>query len=104
MSELNNPNAGTEPLFDKERYEYLKSRGLTQEEIEILEQAEAVSQMAEILPEDAGSVFDRIEALPDDPGAALKSLNDMADSDPESFAQIMAAVEAVDQVIEDGQE
>ncbi len=98
MSEQNNPNMEAEPLFSKEEYEKFKSYGLSQEDIEILEQAEAVCQVADVLPDDPTEVFNKIEALPNDPGQALQALNNMAEADPEGFAQIMAAVEAIDQI------
>ncbi len=103
MSEMNNPDLKIEPLFSKETYEMYRAMGLSEEDIAVLERAESLCNLADILPEDPKTAFDKIEALPSDPGQALDTLNKMANSDPESFAQIMATVEAIDQVIEDGE-
>lgn len=88
-----------QPTFSEERYKYFRDAGLSEEEIQVLERAEAASNLTDILPSDeAGiqAIYDKIEALPENPGMALDKLHEMAENDPESYAQILALVEALD--------
>lgn len=94
-----NPNVEDE-IFSKSEIEYYKSRGLSDEQIRTLKEAEGLCQLADMLPEDTNEVFDKVESLPDDPAEEIKALDRMMEEDPESFAKIMAVAEAVDQVIE----
>lgn len=92
-----------EPLFSKERYDYFKSKGLSDEEIRILEQAEAIRLSTEVLPEtqeETDKIFDMVEALPEDTGEALRTLHAMASTDPVAYAKIIATTEALDRVAE----
>lgn len=97
-------NVPQEPIFSEERYEYFRKAGLTEDEIRILENAEAAANVTDVLPEgEEGiqSVFDKIEALPENGALALDELHKMAEQDPESYAQIFALVEAADMAHED---
>ena len=97
--ENKNPNV-TEEIFSKSEIEYYKKRGLSDEQIRTLKEAEGLCQLADMLPEDANEVFDKVDSLPDDPAEEIKALDKMMEEKPEEFAKIMAVAQAIDEVIE----
>lgn len=104
MKEPQEMNIPQEPVFSEERYEYFRKAGLTEDEIRILENAEAAANVTDVLPESEDglqSVFDKIEALPENTALALDELHKMAEEDPDSYAQIFALVEAADMAHEE---
>ena len=85
-----------EPMFSKERLDYFKSKGLSDEDIRTLEMAEAIRRSTELMPNDLERVFNKVESLPDDPIKAINELNEMGFKDTKSFIEIMATTQALD--------
>ena len=73
--------------------EELKKLNFSQEELDILADAESYAQTAELLPEDVDPILDRIEKeFPNgkDFDGAFKKLAELAQKDPKFYAQILA--------------
>lgn len=90
LKEIANP----EPIFSKEQYEEFKKAGLTQEEVEKLETAEAYAQIIDILPNNAAGIDKIMEAFAslsnDSTKANVENLLAIAQKDPNLFVQLMA--------------
>ena len=73
--------------------EELKKLNFSQEELEVLADAESYAQTLELLPEDVDPILDRIEKeFPNgkDFDGTFKKLAELAKKDPKFYAQIMA--------------
>lgn len=73
--------------------EELKKLNFTQEELDILADAEAYTKTAELLPEDIDPILDRIDKeFPNgkDFDGTFKKLDEIAKSDPKFYTQIVA--------------
>ena len=83
-------------LFSEEE---LKASGLTQEELDILQDATALVDTADLLPEEIDGILDRIEKeIPNDFQAGLAKLGEIGKNDPAFFKQIMALYEVTNSV------
>lgn len=90
LKEIANP----EPIFSKEQYEEFKKAGLTQEEVEKLENAEAYAQIIDILPNDGAGVDKILEAFAslsnDSTKTNVENLLAIAQKDPNLLVQLLA--------------
>ncbi len=90
---------GEEPvLFTKEEIE---KYGITPEDLELFNDAEALSATVEMLPEDADKILERLDKeIPDDYEQGFKKLAEIAEKDPKFFQQILALYEVTNSVRE----
>ncbi len=73
--------------------EELKKLNFTQEELDILADAEGYAQTADLLPEDIDPILDRIDKeFPNgkDFDGTFKRLAELAKNDPKFYAQVIA--------------
>ena len=90
------------PVFSDEEYKMFREKGLTEEEIATLEDAERLAQVAEVLPDDPATLEQKIKELSETKTTAegLKYLLETAKNDPKTFVQMMAFAEAMEHVDE----
>ena len=89
------------PMFSKEQYELFKANGLSKQEIEMLEQAEAYSELINLLPNDEKGTDRMLSAL-DAISTANPEINKqhiliIAEKDPEMLAKLLALAELMEQ-------
>lgn len=75
--------------------EEIKKLKFTQEELDILADAESYAQTADILPEDIDPILDRIDKeFPNgkDFDGTFKKLAELAEKDPKFYAQVLALI------------
>ena len=82
--------------------ELLEKYAFTAEEIELLKDADALCDTADMLPDDADKFIDKIvKEFPDDYDGAWKKFAEIMQKDPKFFAQIIALNEISNSVSED---
>lgn len=90
LKEFTNPM----PVFSEEDYKEFKAAGLTAEEIVGLERAEALSQIIDVLPENAEDIdklLNSINSLSNDSAKInLNNLLTIAQKDPKLLVQLFA--------------
>lgn len=83
------------PLSDAD-YDALRARGATEEEIEILKDAFALSATVDMLPKNPAKFFEKLDKyFPEDPTAAMEKAFKLPEEDPAFFAEIMAYSEVL---------
>ena len=83
------------PLSEAD-YDALRARGATDEEIEILKDAFALSATVDALPKNPAKFFEKLNKyFPEDPKAALEKVFKLPEEDPAFFAEIMAYSEVL---------
>ena len=107
LEKLNNINIDPEvfkekPVFSEEEYKMFREKGLTEDEIATLEDAERLAQVAEVLPEDPTELAKKITEMSDTKTTqeGLKYMLETAKKDPQTFVQMMAFAEAMEHVDE----
>ena len=87
-------SAAVEPVFSKEDYALFKKCGLSAEDISKLEQAEAMSGVIDVLPNEEAGVQRLAAALGaisnEDSKKNIENLTLIAQRDPKMFQQLMA--------------
>lgn len=96
--------AADKPIFSDEDYALFKKCGLTDEQIKGLEQAEMMSGVIDMLPNDDAGVKRLAGALgaisKADPKESLANLNLIAEKDPQMLAQLMALTAIAENEVE----
>ena len=82
-------------MLTPEDYEAL---GLTQEQIDLFEDANAIVESLDLLPDDPAVMMNALDKLPNDYAAALKSLDEMSQTNPEMFTKLMTMVSLANDV------
>lgn len=83
------------PLSEAD-YDALRARGATDEEIEILKDAFALSATVDMLPKNTAKFFEKLDKyFPEDPTAAMEKAFKLPEEDPAFFAEIMAYSEVL---------
>lgn len=83
-------------MLTQEDYEAL---GLTPEQIELFEDANAIAESVDMLPDDPMAMIDTIEQrMPDGFEAGMKYLDDLAQNNPEALAKLMTMTALVSHV------
>ena len=82
-------------LLTQEDYEAL---GLTEEQIALFEDANAIVGSVDLLPDNPAVMIDAIDKLPADYATALKALDEMSATNPEAFTRLMTMVSLVTDV------
>lgn len=78
-------------MFSEEQIKELKNDGLTDEEIEAFEDAFALKETVDMLPENIEEFIKEYESkIPDDAVQGMKATFELAQKDPEFFNQMMA--------------
>lgn len=91
-------------IFSEEDYADMKANyGITDEEIEILRDANALVTTAKLVPDDADKLFakyDKIFAGKNAP-ETMKTFFELAEKDPKFLVQLVSAIELAEQVSEE---
>ena len=83
-------------MLTQEDYEAL---GLTPEQIELFEDANAIAESVDMLPDDPMVMIDKIETkMPDGFEAGMKYLDNLAQENPEAFAKLITMTALVSHV------
>ena len=78
-------------MFNEEQLKELKEDGLTDEQIEILEDAFALKETIDMLPDDIESFVRKYDSqVPGDVANGMRATFELAKTDPEFFQQIVA--------------
>ena len=91
-----------EPVFSETEYKEFKDKGLTEEEIKTLEDAELLSRAAEILPDNPEELSKKVAELcsKQTTEEGVKYIVNLAKTDPQAFIQMIALSETMDHVEE----
>ena len=82
-------------MLTPEDYEAL---GLTQEQIDLFEDANAIVESLDLLPDDPAVMMNALDKLPNDYAAALRALDEMSQTNPEMFTKLMTMVSLANDV------
>ncbi len=91
-------------IFSEEDYADMKANyGITDEEIEILRDANALVTTAKLVPDDADKMFAKYDKIFAGKNAAetMKTFFELAEKDPKFMVQLVSAIELAEQVSEE---
>lgn len=88
------------PLFDERDFEEMRKLGITEDEIETLQNADAIKQTVDMLPaeKDLPKFMAKVKELfaGKNPGQEIMNFLHLAETNPEYFLQIFALFEVLD--------
>ena len=91
-------------IFSEEEYADMKANyGITDEEIEILRDANALVTTAKLVPDDADKLFAKYDKIFAGKSAteSMKTFFELAEKDPKFLVQLVSAIEIAEQVSEE---
>lgn len=91
-------------IFSEEDYADMKANyGITDEEIEILRDANALVTTAKLVPDDADKLFAKYDKIFAGKSAteSMKTFFELAEKDPKFWVQLVSAIELAEQVSEE---